>query len=123
MSRYAPASTYVLAYDSDCGPCRSLKRLVSFLDPGGSIEYVSLREADREGLLDPVPHRSRYASAHLILPGGGVLSGARAMPKILELLPGGFLTSRVAGGWGPGRRLTRFVYVAASRLHGADDCR
>jgi predicted DCC family thiol-disulfide oxidoreductase YuxK len=123
LSRFAPKSRFVLTYDSSCGPCTTFKRLVSFLDPRGGIDYLSLEEADSQGLLDPLPRRSRYASAHLVLPNGEVLSGARAIPKLLELLPGGFVTSRMAGGWELGRRLVIFAYDAAVHRHDAGTCK
>jgi len=119
----ASKSILLLAYDAECGPCTSLKRLVSFLDPGGKIGYLSLREAQSNGLLDILPPQSRYSSAHLVLPDGGVLSGAHAIPKVLEMLPGGPITSKVAGRWAPGRRFSTFVYNVALRLHDSGACK
>ncbi|MDA4136159.1 MAG: DCC1-like thiol-disulfide oxidoreductase family protein [Thaumarchaeota archaeon] len=121
--RFAPESKYVLVYDSDCGPCDSFKRVVSFLEPRGNLEYLSLHEADSEGLLDEIPLRSRHASAHLVRPDGDVLSGAGAIPQLLEFLPGGFIAAKVVGGWEPARRFAGFAYGVASRLHDGRGCR
>lgn len=78
---------FTVIYDGDCKVCRR------------SVEW--LRERDREGLLEPVPYQDpgiperfpqlpadRFQEAlQLIGPGGERREGARAVARILTLLP------------------------------------
>jgi len=116
-------SRLLLAYDARCGPCTLFKSLVSFLEPRGRVAYLSLEEAEHGGLLDSVPWHLRYSSAHLVLTDGEVLSGANALPGLLELLPGGRFTSRVVAMWSPGRRLAGFFYGVAVKMHDSGSCK
>jgi len=40
-----------------------------------------------------MPDETRYASSHLVAPGGQVWSGGRAIAPLFELLPGGAVVS------------------------------
>ncbi|MDG6926205.1 MAG: DUF393 domain-containing protein [Nitrososphaerota archaeon] len=113
---------FLLAFDADCGQCTSFKGLVSFLDLRHNLDYISLSDADERGVLQRLPERKRYSSAHLVSPDGTIFSGADAIPRILGLLPGGWLSSRLTGGCGLGRTCVRFLYRTASRLHDTGDC-
>lgn len=113
---------YVLAYDADCGPCTRFRRVVGFLDAGRRISFISLTQADRDGVLDQVPAVMRHRSFHLAIPGGRVLSGAEAIPPLVRVLPAGRVVSR-AMATAPGvPRTVRFVYGVFSRLHDSGAC-
>ena len=112
---------YSLAYDSDCGPCTRFRNAVAFLDAHRRMEYIGLDAADREGKLDPVDPERRRASFLLVTPDGRVWSGARALPRLAALLPGGALLS-AALDCPPVFSAAAFAYSAFSRLHGAGAC-
>ena len=109
-------------YDADCGPCTRFKRLVDFLDSYQRIGFTSLTEADGEGILDTVPALLRHRSYHLISPAGEVLSGAKAIPALVGLLPTGSLVSKLITRAPGGLRATGFVYAVLSRLHDTGSC-
>jgi len=113
---------YVLAYDSGCGPCTRFRDVIGLLDAGRRMHYIPLEQADREGLLVPVPPPKRFASFHLIAPSGRVWSGPSALPILISLLPGGRVPSIVVRANPLVSRWTTFVYTVLSRLHGAGAC-
>jgi len=56
-----------------------------------AIDYLAAtRRSEVEGL-PPLPDAALDRAMHLILPSGAVFSGARSLPHLLPLLPGGFL--------------------------------
>lgn len=112
----------VLAYDSDCGPCRSFRIAVGALDVRRRMRFMDLREADEAGLLYGVPSKARYASFHLIDEHGRARSGADAIPELASLLPGGRATSLALGSNPILLRASRMAYDVLSRLHGAGAC-
>lgn len=114
---------YLLAYDADCGPCTRFKRYVEFLDSYGKLDFTPLIEADEKGFLDRVPTALRHRAFHLISPSGEVLSGAKALPTLVNLLPTGTLLSKVMTMVPGGFRATAFVYGVAARLHDTGSCR
>lgn len=61
---------YLIAYDIDCGPCNKFKKLVDTLDLYNNIDFVSIFEADSNGLLKSIPPSKKYESFHLIFPTG-----------------------------------------------------
>lgn len=113
---------YTLAYDSDCGPCTRFKRGVDFLDTKNRICFVGLEEADRSGLLAPIPETRRHRSFHLISPRGRAWSGAEALPPLASLLPGGGGLSFILGRSTLAFRCASVVYGVFSRLHDAGSC-
>ncbi len=113
---------YVLAYDSDCGPCTRFRRAVGFLDTRHRIGFVPLDRADREGLLERVPAEMRHRSFHLVLPDQEALSGARALPELIRLLPAGTFLSRLIVGAPLGYQSMAFVYSVFARLHDTGSC-
>ena len=82
------AEVYRLLYDDACSLCEAFKERV--------------KERDRRNLLVPIPFsdpriremapqltaEELTKSFHLVFPDGRVVSGARAIPELLELLPG-----------------------------------
>jgi predicted DCC family thiol-disulfide oxidoreductase YuxK len=113
---------FTVAYDSECGPCTRFREAVEFLDAKGSIAFVGLGQADRSGLLEPVEVSRRRASFHLISPEGRVWSGARALPPLAGILPGGSGVSYVLGRNPMAFRLAAFAYEVLSRLHDSGSC-
>lgn len=113
---------YLVAYDSDCGPCTRFKRTIEFLDSYGRFEFVSLSRAEEEGFLNEVPAYLRKRSFHLIASDGRTLSGAKALPKLISALPCGRYFSKILLGVPGGFRAIGFVYGVLSRLHDSGSC-
>ena len=59
------SSKYILAYDSDCGPCTRFRHIVEILDKYERIDFVLLTKADEEGLLDEIPTPKEAQKADL----------------------------------------------------------
>jgi len=72
-------SNYIIAYDADCVPCSTFKHIVDLLDIYEIIDFISLKEADKSGLLDQVPQSIRFTSLHLLNPSGDIKSGPDAL--------------------------------------------
>ncbi len=117
-----PDDRYLLIYDSDCGICVNFKRMIDFLDARKEIAFFPLRDADDAGLLSSIPISLRKKSFHLRMPGGGLLSGAEALPELMGQLPGGGPLSSVVTRVPPGKRVVRFLYRNVSRLHERGSC-
>jgi len=113
---------FILAYDAGCGPCTRFRRLVEFFDARRRMTYISLSEADSEGMLDGVRPSLRHGSFHLLLPDGHAMSGAAAIPTLVSLLPGGGIASGAMVSVPGGTRLVGFVYDVLSRLHDKGSC-
>jgi predicted DCC family thiol-disulfide oxidoreductase YuxK len=111
-----------MAYDSDCGPCTRFKEAIEFLDAKKAIRFVGLDEADRSGVLAPVHVGRRHSSFHLVSPEGTAWSGARALPPLAGLLPGGKGVSFVMRRNPLAYRLAAFAYGVFSRAHDAGSC-
>ncbi len=111
-----------MAYDDDCDNCVRFKRTVEAIDRGRKLRYVSLRDAERRGLLNGVPTELRCASFHLISAHGVVESGGAAIPTLVGLLGGGKRIGAVAKLPGAMSFLTK-LYAAATTLHHTDSSR
>jgi len=59
------SSKYILAYDSDCGPCTRFRHIVEILDKYERIDFVLLTKADEECLLDEIPTPKEAQKADL----------------------------------------------------------
>jgi predicted DCC family thiol-disulfide oxidoreductase YuxK len=112
----------ILVYDSGCGPCTDFRNVVGFLDPRRRITFMSLAEADRLHLLNPIASNLRYRSFHLLAHGKNVMSGAAALPELFGLLPGGKITKRVLQRAPFSFRIVSSAYRALSRLHDSGSC-
>ena len=80
---------HAVLYDEDCGFCKLCVRALLRLDRNGRLRPVSIQSEEGGRLLTEVPEEDRLASAHLITPGGTVLSGGAAAETLARLLPGG----------------------------------
>jgi len=114
--------THVLVYDSHCGPCTRFRNVVEFLDTKGRIGFLSLVQADSDGLLDSIQAARRHRSFHLIAPDGTVASGAAALPPLVGLLPAGRTFERMMELSLPVSLATRILYSTFSRLHDSGSC-
>ncbi|HYC12100.1 MAG TPA: DCC1-like thiol-disulfide oxidoreductase family protein [Nitrososphaerales archaeon] len=113
----------LLLYDTDCGPCMRFKRLVSFLDLGRSLEFMSIDKAEGLGILDGIPAKRRHGSFHLVHPDGRLESGADALPSLISLLPGGRIARRIIVFAPKGPSALKFLYSTAARLHEVGSCK
>jgi predicted DCC family thiol-disulfide oxidoreductase YuxK len=115
---------YVLAYDASCGPCSGFKAAVGFLDARHRIQFVSLEEAEKSGLLAEIAPDSRFASFHLMVPhpsrvaDGSLWSGSKAILPLMRLLPPwGRMLSRIVETIPVGATAVSHAYSAFSKLH------
>ena len=116
-------SNYILAYDSECGPCRRFKSVVDFFDVSHQIDFTSLTDADDFGLLSKVPQPLRYKSFHLIFPNGDIQSGAEALLEVISLFPLGHRISKLLTLIPGYKGVISFVYAALSRSHDHGSCK
>ena len=105
-----PRATVV--YDDDCGFCRwSAERLRTW-DRHGALRFVTLRSAEADDLLAPVPVDRRPLSWHLVTDDGRVWSAGAAVPQVLLLLPGGGPVATLAASMPD---ITEAAYAAVAR--------
>lgn len=112
-----------MAYDADCGPCTRFRHFVHLIDRRGEVDFVSLVDADDSGLLDKLPEIERHTAFHVILPNGKLLTGAEAVPPLLQLLPGGRVFSKLITSSPEGRLVVSIVYEGFARGHNGSACR
>lgn len=115
-------ANHILAYDVDCGPCTRFKRMVELLDARHRIDFLSLHEADKLGLLNGIPHPARYTSFHLICPNGEILSGGDGLVRLVAILPLGNHISKLIALSPRGEWMIRLLYKTFSRLHDSPTC-
>ena len=119
---YDLLTNYLLAYDADCGPCTSFKRVVDFLDVYNTIDFVSLTDANERGLLNRIPESVRLKSFHLIFPNGEIQSGSEALYDLISLFPLGRPISKMILLLPCGKLMTRFLYNRLSKLRDFSSC-
>ncbi len=123
MQAESLSSRYILVYDADCGPCTRCRHAVDIFDIDQKIDFISLTEADRKGLLDKIPASMRYKSFHLIFPDREeVKSGSDALIKLIAILPGGRVISPIINYLPGGKQIVHSVYTKFSRLHDTGSC-
>ncbi|MDQ3807151.1 MAG: DUF393 domain-containing protein [Thermoproteota archaeon] len=122
MQAESLSSRYILVYDADCGPCTRFRHAVDIFDIYQKIDFISLTEADRKGLLDKIPASMRYKSFHLIFPDREVKSGSDALIKLIAILPGGRVISPIINYLPGGKQIVHSVYTKFSRLHDTGSC-
>jgi predicted DCC family thiol-disulfide oxidoreductase YuxK len=81
----------VLLYDGTCGFCRTWIDRLRRWDRAGRIDYVAYQQRAAVAGLPPITDDALDRAAHLVAPDGRVQAGARAMPLLLDYLPGGRL--------------------------------
>lgn len=77
-----------LLYDENCSPCVGFQEEIKRRDRHGRIEPVGFEDPRIAALVPGMTREQLRNSFHLVLPDGRVLSGHRALPNLLELLPG-----------------------------------
>jgi predicted DCC family thiol-disulfide oxidoreductase YuxK len=122
MKAKSSLSRYILAYDTDCGPCTRFAHVVDSLDISEIIDFISLTLADQKGLLNRIPPPLRYKSFHLILPNGEVKSGSEALVELIAILPGGKIISPIVNYFPGGKPFVSFIYNSFSRRHDMGSC-
>ena len=115
-------SNYIIAYDADCVPCARFKHIVDLLDVYQIIDFISLTEADKSGLLDQIPQSIRFKSFHLLSPNGDIRSGSEALIDLIAILPFGHGISKLIMSVPKGRQMIRYLYLIFSRLHDKGSC-
>ncbi len=81
----------VLLYDGTCGFCRTWIDRLRRWDRAGRIDYVAYQQRAVVAGLPPITDDALDRAAHLVAPDGRVQAGARAVPLLLDYLPGGRL--------------------------------
>jgi predicted DCC family thiol-disulfide oxidoreductase YuxK len=106
----------VLLYDGNCGFCRRWVRRLQRWDRGEAIEYVAAADRGAVVGLPPLSDAALDRAMHLVTRDGQVYTGARALPPLLPILPGGRLLAplmRMPGVQPLADRL--YAWVAARR--------
>lgn len=86
---------HAVLYDDDCGFCKLAVRGLLRLDRDERLRPVAIQSEEGQRLLTEVPVDRRLESAHLVTPGGTVLSGGAAAEALARLLPGGAMPARM----------------------------
>lgn len=86
---------HAVLYDSDCGFCKLSVRGLLKLDRDERLRPVAIQSEEGQRLLTEVPEERRLDSAHLLTPGGTVISGGPAAEPLARLLPAGGLAARI----------------------------
>lgn len=105
---------HTILYDGDCGFCRLTVRGVLRLDRCGRLRAVAIQSEEGQRLLAEVPAGLRLDSAHLVTPGGTVLSGGAAAEHLALLLPGGRLPAALFRRY-PAHTEGAYRWVASNR--------
>jgi predicted DCC family thiol-disulfide oxidoreductase YuxK len=96
--------------------------MVELLDARHRIDFLSLHEADKLGLLNGIPQPVRYTSFHLICPNGEILSGDDGLVRLIAILPLGNQISKLIALSPRGEWTIRLLYKTFSRLHDSPTC-
>jgi predicted DCC family thiol-disulfide oxidoreductase YuxK len=106
----------VLIYDASCPICSSTIMWISRNKIENSFEMVPCQSEDLGGLSPDLQRADCMKAMHLVLPGGKVVAGEKALPEIfmrlrryriaalLFKLPGAGVLSRIVYRWFAGRR-------------------
>ena len=78
-----------ILYDDDCRFCRTTLGLLLAWDRSRRLRPVAIQSEEGQRLLTEVAEDLRLASAHLVTPGGTVLSGSAGAEHLARLLPVG----------------------------------
>ena len=107
---------HAVLYDDDCGFCKLCVRALLRLDRGKRLRPVSIQSEEGQRLLVEVPEAARLESAHLVTPGGTVLSGGAAAEALARLLPAGNVPALLFQRF-PGGTDRAYRWVARNRRH------
>lgn len=117
----------VLLFDGTCGFCRTWISRLRRWDRAGRIDYVPMQERSRIAGLPAIPDEALERAMHLVLPGGRVFAGGRAVGPLLGLLPGGWALRSLLVVPGAQPIVDRAYAAIAARRHrlgcGGEGCR
>jgi len=81
----AQLRTAVLIFDAECPVCRAAADWVRRNAVGpDTFEYLSCRSAETRRRFPAIEEAACLQAMHLVLPGGTILAGERALPGILH---------------------------------------
>ena len=119
-------TTATVCYDDDCGLCRWCAWQLRRWDRHARLRFVALGDPTADELLRELSPDRRRSSWHLVSADGRVWSGGAAVPRMLELLPGGRPLAALADRF-PGVTERAYRWVAdrrdrIGRLLGQEAC-
>ncbi len=77
-----------LIYDGECAVCRGAAEWVRANAAPGTFEFLSCHSEELSRRFPAVAREACLQAMHLVLPGGTVLVGEKAVPEILSRLKG-----------------------------------
>jgi predicted DCC family thiol-disulfide oxidoreductase YuxK len=80
-------SSFYLLYDDQCPLCVGFQQRIRRWDTRHRIEPVGFDDPRTASLVPQMTRAELENSFHLVFPDGKMLSGAKAFPDLLELLP------------------------------------
>ena len=86
---------HAILYDSDCGFCKLSVHGILRMDRDERLRPVAIQSEEGQRLLTEVPVAERLKAAHLVTPGGTVITGGAAAEHLARLLPGGQAAARL----------------------------
>jgi predicted DCC family thiol-disulfide oxidoreductase YuxK len=104
-----------LVYDADCPVCRAAAEWVrrNALKPD-AFEYLPCRSAETRSRFPAIAEAACLQAMHLVLPGGTILAGEKALPEILRRTRR-YRRAAVLFGLPGAGILSRFLYRAFAR--------
>ncbi len=115
----------VLLYDGNCGFCNQWVGRLRRWDRRGAIDYLPAQlRAEVQGL-PSIPDEALDRAMHVVLPDGRTYQGARALPALLPLLPGGVLLAailRIPGVQSLADRVYTWIAARRHRLGCSSSC-
>ncbi len=78
----------VLIYDGECPVCRGAADWIRAKAEPGAFEFLSCHSEELPRRFPGIERAACLQAMHLVLPGGAVLAGAKAVPEILVRLRG-----------------------------------
>jgi predicted DCC family thiol-disulfide oxidoreductase YuxK len=108
----------IMFYDGDCRLCTLTARLVLAVDTGKRVRSATIDSPEADRYLSRLSKKKRYGAFHLYRD-GRVLSGADAIPSLLELLPPISPAGRWLGRSERARSVTERLYEGITRRRAA----
>jgi len=102
-------------YDGACGFCKLAVRGLMRLDRNERLRPVAIQSEEGRRLLTEVPPERHLDSAHLVTPGGSIVSGGAVAEYLARLLPGGDPFARAFARF-PSQTEATYRWVARHRM-------
>jgi predicted DCC family thiol-disulfide oxidoreductase YuxK len=113
----------VLIYDGECSVCRGAVEWIRERSGPDDFEFFSCHSEDLPRRFPTIGKSACLTAMHLVLPGGKVLAGERAVPEILLRLKGWRLAAALFRLPGAGILSRAFYRWFAARRHRLDRSR